>query len=66
MLGTTAMNEEVLRTVLAEVMAILNAHPLTHLKVDPEVESLLTPNHFLLGRAHLHIPSDLFDEDGPH
>jgi hypothetical protein len=62
-LGNTTVNEEVLRTVLAEVMAILNARPLTHLSVDPEDESPLTPNHFLLGRAHPHIPPDLFDED---
>jgi hypothetical protein len=64
-LGNTTVNEEVLRTVLAEVMAILNARPLTHLSVDPEDESPLTPNHFLLGRAHPHIHPDLFDEDGP-
>ncbi|XP_045022925.1 uncharacterized protein LOC123466896 [Daphnia magna] len=64
-LGTTTVNEEVLRTVLAEVIAILDARPLTHLSVDPEHESPLNPNHFLLGRAHPHIPPDLFDEDGP-
>jgi hypothetical protein len=64
-LGNTAVNEEVWRTVLAEVMAILSARPLTHLSVDPEDKSPLTPNHFLLGRAHPHIPPDLFDEDGP-
>jgi hypothetical protein len=54
-LGNTTVNEEVLRTVLAEVMAILNARPLTHLSVDPEDENPLTPNHFLLGRAHWHF-----------
>ncbi|KAI9556124.1 hypothetical protein GHT06_018697 [Daphnia sinensis] len=46
-------------------MAILNARPLTHLSVHPEEESPLTPNHFLRGGAHPHIPPDLFDEDGP-
>jgi len=64
-LGCITVKEEVLRTVLAEVTAILNAHPLTHLSVDPEDESPLTPNHFLLGRAHPHIPPDCFDEEGP-
>ena len=64
-LGSTTVKEEVLRTVLAEVTAILNARPLTHLSVDPEDESPLTPNHFLLGRAHPHIPPDVFDEEGP-
>ena len=64
-LGCTTVKEEVLRTVMAEVVAILNARPLTHLSVDPEDESPLTPNHFLLGRAHPHIPPDVFDEEGP-
>jgi hypothetical protein len=63
-LGCTTVKEEVLRTIMAEVVAILNARPLTHLSVDPEDESPLTPNHFLLGRAHPHIPPDLFDETG--
>ena len=34
-LGSTTVKEEVLRTVLAEVTAIFNARPLTHLSVDP-------------------------------
>jgi hypothetical protein len=49
---------------MAEVVAILNARPLTHLSVDPEDESSLTPNHFFFGHAHLHIPTDLFDKTG--
>ena len=64
-LGSTTVKEEVLRTVLTEVMGILNARPLTHLSVDPEDECPLTPNHFLLGRAHPHIPPDLCKEEGP-
>lgn len=56
------MSEEVLSTVMAEVTAMLNARPLTHLSVDPEDESPLTPNHFLLGRKHPHIPPDVFTE----
>lgn len=64
-LGSTTVKEEVLRTVLAEVVAILNSRPLTHMSVDPEDECPLTPNRFLLGRAHPHIPLDLFDEEGP-
>lgn len=63
-LGCTTVKEEVLRTIMAEVVAILNARPLTHLSVDPEDKSPLTPNQFLLGHAHPHIPPDLFDETG--
>jgi len=60
-LGINTVSEEVLSTVMAEVTSMLNARPLTHLSVDPEDESPLTPNHILLGRAHPHIPPDLFD-----
>jgi hypothetical protein len=63
-LGFTTVKEDVLRTVMAEVEANLNARPLTHLSVDSEDESPFTPNHFLLGSARPHIPPDLFDEPG--
>lgn len=48
---------------MAEVASMLNARPLTHLSVDPEDESPLTPNHFLLGREQPHLPPDVFPEN---
>ena len=61
MLKDQSVKEEVLRTIFAEVAAILNARPLTHLSVDPRDLRPLTPNHFLLLRPHPHIPLDVFD-----
>lgn len=40
--------EEVLRTLLAEVEFTVNSRPLTHVSVDPDDPEALTPNHFLL------------------
>lgn len=50
------VTDEVLDTVLAEVAALLNGRPLTHVSVDPEDLEPLTPNHFLLGRPQPHLP----------
>lgn len=61
-LGNQTVSEEVLTTVLAEAESMLNGRPLTHLSVDPDDSSPITPNHFLLGRAHPHIPPDIIDE----
>ncbi len=60
-LGAQTVSEEVLTTALCEATSMLNARPLTDLSVDPQDESPLTPNHFLLGRPHPHIPPDVFE-----
>ncbi|CAB3248514.1 unnamed protein product [Arctia plantaginis] len=61
-----APREELLTTLLAEVEAIVNGRPLSHVSVDVNSEESLTPNHFLLGSSSV-IPqlgnfddSDLF------
>jgi len=46
----------VLTTVAAEVAALLNSRPLTHLSGDPDDPGPLTPNHFLHGGARLYSP----------
>ena len=56
MLTGQTVTDEVLDTVLAEVAALLNGRPLTHVSVDPEDLEPLTPNHFLLGRPQPHLP----------
>ena len=42
---------EVLSTVLCEVEKIMNSTPLFHVPVGPYDEDVLTPYHFLIGRA---------------
>ena len=39
------------RTVIADVEALLNARPLTHVSIDVNDLEPKTPNHFLYGRA---------------
>lgn len=46
-----APTEETLRTLLAEVEAILNRRPLAHITLDSRDDIVLTPNHLLLGHS---------------
>jgi hypothetical protein len=63
-LRSKTISEEVLTTLLVEVEAMMNARPLTHLSVDPRDNSPMTPNHFLLLRAHPHVPPDVIEYSG--
>ena len=47
-LGSRDVTDEVFSTVIAEVEALLNSRPLTHISVDPHDPVPLTPNHFLI------------------
>ncbi|XP_057380643.1 uncharacterized protein LOC130703040 [Daphnia carinata] len=58
-IGNCLVTDQVLRTVIAEVAALLNARPLTHLSMDPEDPDPLTPNHFLYGGARPYLPLQL-------
>ena len=51
---------ETLRTVFAEVMSILNSHPMCPASDDPNDMEALTPNHLLLQRRNLVVPSGVF------
>ncbi|KFD47687.1 hypothetical protein M513_11478, partial [Trichuris suis] len=61
-LNGRAVTDEVLFTVVVEVESLMNSRPLTHVSLDPRDPEPLTPNHFLLGRAHPHIPPDIITE----
>ncbi|KFD68471.1 hypothetical protein M514_19297 [Trichuris suis] len=61
-LSGRAVNDEVLATALVEVESLLNSGPLTHVSIDPRDPEPLTPNHFLLGRPHPHLPPDVIAE----
>ncbi|KFD51903.1 hypothetical protein M513_07232 [Trichuris suis] len=62
-LGTTLhgqrITDEILLTILVEIESMMNSRPLTHVGIDPSDPEPLTPNHFLLGRAHSHVPLDV-------
>jgi hypothetical protein len=53
------VNDEVLRTVIAEVASLLNSRPLTHVHTDQSEPEPLTPNHFLIGGPHPHRAPDV-------
>ncbi|XP_057366727.1 uncharacterized protein LOC130687571 [Daphnia carinata] len=55
-LGNSVVSDQVLNTVVAEIGALLNARPLTHLSINPEDPDPLTPNHFLHARPMPYIP----------
>lgn len=59
-LGQQLVNEEMLRTVMAEVQGILNSRPLTPASNDPKDLEPLTPNHLLLFRANPNLPPGVF------
>lgn len=46
-----APHPETLSTLFAEVEALVNSRPITHVSCDPNYPEALTPNHFLLGTS---------------
>ena len=59
-MGRQILTDEVLLTIMAEVEALLNSRPLTHVSTHLSHQEALTPNHFLLGRASPNLPPDVF------
>lgn len=50
------LREGELRALLYEVMGFLNSRPLGYVGNDPDDGTVLTPNHFLIGRASVDNP----------
>ncbi|XP_049878267.1 uncharacterized protein LOC126375403 [Pectinophora gossypiella] len=46
-----APHPDTLLTLLAEVEALVNSRPITHVSNDPNYPEALTPNHFLIGTS---------------
>ena len=57
------VNDEVLSTVMAEVVYILNSRPLTRNSDSPLDDQPLTPNHLLHLRPSPSLPIGIFSED---
>ena len=60
-LGNLTVNDETLTTILAEVEALLNGRPLTHVSMDPHDPEPITPNHFIHGACVPNLPCDFED-----
>ncbi|KAH7934528.1 hypothetical protein HPB51_029103 [Rhipicephalus microplus] len=56
-LERSSLSYEELLTVLVEVEAIVNCHPLTQLCEDAEDAEALTPSHFLTGKRVVELPA---------
>lgn len=60
--GPTRLSHEVLVTLMAEVMAIMNARPLVPVSTDPESPTVLTPAMLLTQKANVvSAPEGVFD-----
>ena len=55
-LGCQTLTDDTFTTLLCEVENFLNCRPLISVSTDVRDIEALTPNHFLLGRAHGKIP----------
>jgi len=61
-----APKDETLLTLFAEVEAVVNSRPLTHVAIDPDDPVALTPSHFLMHSSspyHSHPPGIFSDSD---
>ena len=47
---------------MTEVEAVLNSRPLVPVMYDEKGQELLTPNHLILFKGTLNLPSGLFDK----
>ena len=57
------MSDEVLSTVMAEVVNILNSRPLSRNSDSPQDEQPITPNHLLHLRSCPSLPPGVFSKD---
>ena len=56
------LDDEALRTFLAEFEKILNDRPITSVSSDPQDFEALTPNHILLLLRNASVCPDVFEE----
>ncbi|XP_067280209.1 uncharacterized protein [Pseudorasbora parva] len=61
-LGSETVSEEVLRTVLIEIEAILNSKPLGYVSADLADLDAVTPNCLLMGRLDGSLPQVVYPE----
>ena len=66
--GCTCLTFDQLQTLLIEVEAVINAHPLTHVQDDVDgISYTLSPSHLIYGRHITDTPNDsYFDISSTH
>ena len=63
-LGLTHATLESLQTIVVEVEAVLNNHPLTNVSPDVKDMDPVTPSHLLYGRSIISLPyQDVQDDE---
>ena len=61
-IGQQTLTWNEMSTVFAETQCLVNSRPIGHSSDDPNDPQVLTPNHFLLGRASVNIPQGPYEE----
>ena len=54
------LTDEVLVKAITDVESLVNSRPLTEVSSDADDLEVLTPNHFIIGRASPNIPPGIF------
>lgn len=60
-IGNAKLTYEEMSTVLAQVESCLNSRPLSRIEGEADVESILTPGHFLVGEPLVTAPDRNFE-----
>lgn len=58
-------SDEMFRSLLMEVLNVVNSRPLTFIPLDHVNDEALTPNHFIFGNSNGQKPPGDFESDGP-
>ena len=64
LLKEQTVTDQGLATLMCEVEAILNSHPLTKVSSDPKDAEAITPNHLLLLRSRTRIATRIISQGG--